>query len=297
MDKRSVLLVFSGYVIWGLQPLYWSSLAHMDSMFILGFRILWAVVFTVGILAVTKRLKELKSILFNWQKMKFLIPAALFLLLDWGVFIVAVQTGHVLDTSLGYYIAPFVVFGIGIIIFKERPTKTVLIGMLMALLGVLFNIIYNVVKYGKFPILSILLSLLFAIYGMLKKYAQVDSVVSIAAETLLMAPLAILFLLLFQRDAIASCTASDHLLLIGAGVITALPMILYSLGILKLPFIMLGFMQYISPTLSLISGLFLGEALTIDKTVTFLFIWAGLTIYLTALLRAEKAKLPPAKER
>lgn len=289
-DKKNFLLVFMGYVIWGVQPLYWNMMGHMDPMFNLAFRILWAMVFTVGILAVTKRLPEYGALFRDKQKMKYIIPAAVFLLLDWGFFIYAVQAGHVLDTSLGYYMGPFVVFGIGRLVFKEKLSRLVIIAMILASLGVLFNIVYNVVQHGQFPMLSILLAFLFAIYGMFKRFAQVDSVVSIAAETTMMAPLAILFLLFFRLDAVASRGVTDHLLLVGAGVVTALPMMLYSLGVLKLPFVMLGFMQYISPTLSLICGLFLGEPLTIDKLVTFLFIWAGLAVYMTSVVREEKQR-------
>lgn len=290
MDKKSVLTVALGYAIWGVQSLYWNLLGHMDPMFNLAFRILFSVVFTVGILALTKRLAALKAVFFNKQKMKFLAPAALFLLLDWGVFIFAVQTGHVLDTSLGYYMGPFVVFFIGMIVFGEKQSRLVRVAMLLALLGVVFNIVYSIVQHGSFPVLSILLACLFAIYGMFKKYAQVDSVVSIAAETIMMAPLAILFLLFFRTDMLATRSVTDWLLLMGAGVVTSVPMLLYSLGVLRLPFVMLGFMQYISPTLGMLCGLFLGETMTVDKLVTYIFIWAGLIVYTTAVIREEREK-------
>lgn len=286
MDKKSVLLVFLGYVIWGLQPLYWDLMGHMDPMLNLCFRILWAVVFSISILAVTKRLPELTAVFKNKQKMKFLVPATLFLLLDWGIFIYAVQTGHVLDTSLGYYMAPFVVFALGMLVFKEQPKPLILVAIGLAVIGVVFSAI----QYGSIPVISLVLSFLFAVYGALKKFAQVESVVSIAAETIMMAPLAILFLLFFRMEGLAATSVSDHLLFIGSGVVTALPMMLYSLGVIKLPFVMLGFMQYISPTLSLLCGLLMGERVTQDKLVTFLFIWAALAVYMFAMVMEERKK-------
>ncbi|MDR1619933.1 MAG: EamA family transporter RarD [Clostridiales bacterium] len=287
MDKKSVLQVALGHVMWGILPLYWAMLAHMDPMFNLACRICWAVAVTVGVLAATKKLPPYKAVFVDKQKMKYLIPAAVFLLLDWGVFIYAVQSGHVLDTSLGYYMGPFVVFAIDMLVFKEKHGKHTLIAMLLVLIGVAFFVVYNVIQYGRFPMLSILLSCLFAIYAMLKKFAQVDSVVGIAAETTMMLPLALVFLIVFRGADVAALTFGDHLLLIGAGVVTAVPMMLYSVGVIRLPFAMLGFMQYISPTLSLLCGLLLGETVTPDKLVALLFIWAGIGLYMYAAIKEE----------
>jgi len=254
-------------------------------MLTLVMRIIWSAVLTTCILAVTKRLSELKALFGDRNKMKFLAPAMLFLLADWGVFIYAVQTGHVLDTSLGYYMTPFVVFALGMIVFKEKPTVLTLIAMSLALTGVAVSTIH----YGRFPLISVALSFLFAIYGAIKKFVQVESVLSIAAETIMMTPLCVAFLLLSPiRGDLASSTSIDHLLFIGAGIVTALPMLLYSFGVLKLPFVMLGFMQYICPTLSLFCGLFMGESITPDKLVSFSFIWAALAVYVVSVLRAGK---------
>lgn len=288
MEKKYVLLVTSGYVIWGVQPLFWGLMGYIDSMLTLAMRVIWAAVFAVCILAATRRLPELKALFKDKSKIKFLAPAMLFLLADWGLFIYAVQAGHVLDTSLGYYMAPFVIFALGMVVFKEKPNALMLIAISLAVIGVAISAI----QYGRFPLISVALSLLFAIYGAIKKFAQVESVLSIAAETIMMIPMALAFLLIspIGRNGLVQSTAIDHLLFVGAGVITALPMMLYSLGVLKLPFVMLGFMQYISPTLSLFCGLLMGETITPDKLVTFAFIWAALTVYIISVLLQEKKK-------
>jgi len=180
---------------------------------------------------------------------------------------------------------PFVVFALGMLVFKEKPTFLTLIAMSLALTGVAVSTIH----YGRFPLISVALSFLFAIYGAIKKFVQVESVLSIAAETIMMTPLCVAFLLLSPiRGDLASSTSIDHLLFIGAGIVTALPMLLYSFGVLKLPFVMLGFMQYICPTLSLFCGLFMGESITPDKLVSFSFIWAALAVYVVSVLRAGK---------
>jgi chloramphenicol-sensitive protein RarD len=285
--KKSVILTASGYIIWGLQPLYWVWLAHIDPLLNMAMRIIWAALFAVGILAVRRRLPELKALLGNKQKMKFLAPAMLFLLADWCLFIYAVQSGHILDTSLGYFMGPFVVFALSMLVFKEKPNLLMLIAMSLAFAGVAISALH----YGRFPLISVALSFLFAIYGAIKKSLKVESVLSIAAETLMMTPLALAFLLLSPLGGtLAFTTFSGHLLFVGAGIVTALPMMLYSLGVLKLPYVMLGFMQYISPTLSLFCGLATGEAITPDKLTTFVFIWAALALYVVAVTVEERKK-------
>jgi chloramphenicol-sensitive protein RarD len=287
MEKKSVLLAASGYIIWGVLPLFWGLLGHIDNRITMAMRIIWSAVFTTGILAVTRRLPELKALLGNRQKIKFLAPAMLFLLADWWLFIYAVQSGHILDTSLGYYMSPFVVFALGMAVFKEKTNFLMLIAMSLAFAGVAISAIY----YGRFPLISVALSLSFAIYGAIKKSAQIEGVLSIAAETMMMTPLVVAFLLLSPIGrTLAFNTFTDHLLFVCAGIATALPLMLYSLGVLKLPYVMLGFMHYIAPTLALLCGLFMGETITPDKLVTFVFIWAALAVYVVSVALEEKKK-------
>jgi len=286
MEKKSVLLTMSGYIMWGILPLYWGLMGHINSMITMAMRIIWAAVFTTGLLAVTRRLPELTALFGNKQKIRFLVPAMLFLLVDWWLFIYAVQSGHILDTSLGYFMGPFVVFALSIVVFKEKPNFLMLIAMSLAFTGVAIS----AVRYGRFPLISVALSFSFAIYGAIKKSVRVEGVLSIAAETIMMTPLAVAFLLFSSiGGTLAFNTFTDHLLFAGAGIATALPMALYSRGVLKLPYVMLGFMQFIAPTLSLLCGLFMGETITPDKLVTFAFIWAALAVYVVSVVLEEKS--------
>ncbi len=288
VDKKSMILVVGGYLIWGVQPLYWGMMGHMDSLFVMACRILWAVVFTVAVMAYTKRLPELKALFRDKKRMRYLAPASLFLLIDWAVFIVAVQAGHVLDTSLGYYMNPLAIFLLSIVLFKEKCGKMELMAIALAVAGV----VVSAVQYGKVPVISLILAVDFAIYGALKKYAKVEPLLSIAAETIMMAPLAIVFILFFRMgdNGIAAVSFTDQLLLIGSGVVTAMPMILYSRGVNSLPFLLMGFIQYLSPTLSLLCGLLMGEQLSPDKLVSFLFIWAGLILFSISIVLAERKR-------
>lgn len=286
MNKKNVLLVLCGYILWGIQPLFWALFPETDSLFLLASRIVWSVVFCITVLAVKKELPKVLLVLKDKKTMRYLIPASVFLLLDWGLFIWAVQTGHVLDTSLGYYMGPLIVFSLSLFLFHEKCSKWQIVAIAFAVIGVLISVI----QYGSFPWMAIILSMAFAIYGMCKKYAQADPLVSITVETLLMLPFALIFILFFRmgENGMASVDLKLQLLFIASGAVTALPMILYSIGVVNLPFYMLGFFQYISPSISMVCGFLMGETLSADKLITFIFIWAGLIIFSLSTLKKSK---------
>lgn len=297
-SKKSLLMVLAGYVIWGVLPLYWHALSGIDSIVILCCRILMSAISTTLLLFATGRLKELWAVMRNKQLMKFLLPAALLVTINWGVYIWAVNTGHVTDSSLGYYMNPLVVALFGTLIFKERCGKMELFALLLAAAGV----ILSTLQYGAFPYIAITLAISFALYGMFKKFAHVDGTVSIAVETIVLSPAALLFLLLSPRTHMALQTATplQFVLLVLAGIVTAAPLIMYTQGVNGLPFITMGFLQYVCPTLMLILGvLIMGEPFTVAQGVSFAFIWAGLILFSIGMVRREKkqAALEAATEQ
>ncbi len=297
-NKKSLLMVLAGYVIWGVLPLYWHALSGIDPIVILCCRIVMSAVCTTLLLFVTGRLGELWAVMRNKQLMKFLIPAALTVTVNWGVYIWAVSAGHVTDSSLGYYMNPLVVFLFGSLIFKERCGKMELVALLLAAAGVLLTTL----QYGAFPYIAITLAVSFALYGMFKKFAHVDGTVSIAVETIVLFPAALLFLLLSPQTsaAIATATPLQFVFLLLAGIVTAAPLIMYTQGVNGLPFITMGFLQYVCPTLMLILGVaIMGEPFSVAKAVSFAFIWAGLILFSVGMIKREKkqAALEAAAEQ
>ena len=288
MKKKSLLLVLACYFIWGFQPLYWVLLEHTDSYFLMAARVLSGALVSLLFLAIQGRLAELAALFRSKATMKYLVPAAFLLLADWAVFLIAVQNGHVLDTSLGYFMGPLVVFLLSVFLFKERcsPLKAAAIGL--SVLGVAVSAL----KFGRFPAVSLVLALDFSIYGAVKKYVHVEPVLSIAAETLIMSPLALLYILCFRMGAngVAALTGTDLLLLLGAGVVTVVPMMLYSHGVNDLPLMMMGFFQYLSPTLSMFCGFLMGESLSPDRLTSFIFIWCALAVFSLAVIREERER-------
>lgn len=289
MKERNagLLSALACYILWGLLPLYWHLLSGVNAVFILANRILWSAVFTVGLLLIKKQFSEVKAVLRDKKKMLYMIPAALMITVNWGVYIWAVNSGHLLDSSLGYYLNPLVVFAIGIVLFHESCGVFEWVALGLASVGVLIA----TVAYGAFPWIAIVLALSFGAYGTLKKLAGVGGLTSIAVETILVGPLALAFILFapVSHTAIASLNGGSIALLMLSGVVTASPLILFTFGVNRLPFTTVGFLQYVSPTLQMLIGvLVFREALTNDRIVSFVFFGLALILYSIGIMRRAR---------
>ncbi len=288
INKKSLLIGALSYIMWGFLALYWRLLDGWNPLVILGCRILFSALFMLALLACMRRLKEVFLTFRDWSKMKYLLPAAFVITINWGVYIWAVNSGRILDASLGYYMNPLVVFALGLIVFREKVRLLSWIALALAAVGV----ILSTALFGVFPYAALALALSFAVYGLIKKFAHIDGLISITVETLIIAPFALLFLLIspVSRASVAAVTPLFAALLMGTGAVTAVPLVLYTRGVNGLPFTTMGFLQFISPTIQFFIGLFVyGEQLTVGRLVAFAFIWAGLIVYMFGLIRHERA--------
>ena len=293
MKERNIGLLSTliCYVLWGLLPLYWHALEGVNSIFILCNRIVWSAVFTVGLLLATKKFDDVKAVLRDKKKMRFVVPAAIAITINWGVYIWAVNAGHLLDSSLGYYMNPLMVFATGVILFREKCGLIDWISLGLATIGVLIATI----AYGAFPWIAVVLALSFSAYGTLKKLAGVGGLTSIAVETLLIGPFALAFILFapVSHATIVQLNATEAILLVLSGIVTATPLILFTFGVNRLPLSTVGFLQYLSPTLQMLIGILVfREVLTQDRIIAFVFIGAALVFYTIGMVRrAQKAHL------
>ena len=283
-DKKSLSIALSCYIIWGILPAYWNQLSGVDPFLILSFRIVFAFVFMISFLKASGRMQVFKDTITNKATMRFLLPAACFISVNWGLFIWAVNSGRVLDSSLGYYMNPLIVFLLGVLIFREKYIKLQLVAVVLAFTGVLVSVI----AFGSFPIIAICLALSFAAYGMLKKKAQADPAASIAVESLVITPFALFYSVFFMTDSVFALNIPSALLLVGGGALTAIPLVLYARAVNDIPFIIVGFFQYISPSIALIYGLITGEIPSGAQIVSFIFIGLGLIVFSLALLIKAK---------
>lgn len=291
--KKGIPTLLLCFFIWGFQPLYWYICGEWDTYFLLACRIIWAAVCCLCILWAQGKLPQLQAVFRDKNILKREIPASVFLLADWGVYLWAVQNGRVLECSLGYYIQPIVVFILGAVIFREKVSWRHIVILAVVVVG----IVLSTDGFDGIPYVTILLAVCFAIYAAIKRSLRIDSVVSTSAEIVMMVPLALLFILFFRMGdtGMGSITPLRQLMLLGAGVVTAMPMVLYSVGVKYLPLMTAGFCQYLSPTLAIVCGMIMGEYLTAEKLRSFYFIWAGVLLYClnTVYEERKKARLKP----
>ena len=287
--KKGVPPLMLCLLLWGFQPLYWYICPpHIDTLLLMTLRIVWAAVFCVIILAFQGKLSQLADVFKDRKKLSREIPASFFLAVDWFVYLFAVKNGKVQQCSLGYYIMPLVQFLFGALIFREKFHKLYFVMLGLIIVG----IILSVNGFGEIPYVTIILSLSFAVYAAIKKTLDIDSIVSTTAEILIMVPFALVYIIFFSniKTAVSGIKVTDYLLLIGSGIVTAVPMLLYAISVKNLPMMMCGLFEYFSPTFSLVCSRIMGESFNRDKLLSFLFIWAGVALYIVFLLRNKNRK-------
>jgi chloramphenicol-sensitive protein RarD len=271
------------YLIWGLLPIYWKFVDEVGSEEILAHRVVWSFVFMIVLLTITRKISRLKETLHQlWSNKKLLASlavASLLISVNWFIYIWAVNTNHLIEASMGYYINPLVSVLLGLIILKEKLNTPQVVSLVLASIGVLVLTI----NYGSFPWISVTLAVSFGLYGLAKKMIKVDSAIGLTLETMMVTPLAILYtiyLFIQGNNSFLTVSPVTDMLLIGAGVATATPLLLFAIGAQKIPLSTLGFLQYIAPTISLMLGIFVyGEHFSKTHLLAFIFIWSALTIY------------------
>ncbi|MCD8915120.1 EamA family transporter RarD [Staphylococcus simulans] len=291
--KRGILYSLIAYILWGTLPIYWSMLGDISPFEVLAYRIVLSMIFMVVlIVAIGKKDQFISSIkALTTKQLWALIAAGYIITLNWGTFIWAVNNHHVLQTSLGYYINPLVSIVLAMIFLKEKFNKMEWTAILLALIGV----IYMTVKIGEFPIVSIILALSFGFYGLLKKVVPIDALSSITFECIVTTPAAFIYigyLWLTHQTTIGINMPTFWLLFSGA--ITAIPLISFSAGARRIPLSLMGFIQYVGPTLIFILGVFVyNEPFDTNQFVTFIFIWAGIIVYsISRYIQIKRANNP-----
>ena len=282
-ERSGVLWAISAYLIWGILPVYWKSLGHVSSAEILMSRVIWAFVFTLILVLLMKSGRHLiDDIKMLWQSQRSfwsLFFASLLISANWFIYIWAVNHGYLVQTSLGYYMNPLVSVLLGVFFLKERLSKAQTVAFLLAVVGV----VILTVSYGKFPWLAFALAVSFAVYGLAKKTIQLDALRGLTIETFFITPLALaytIWLFLNGNTVFLQSDIKTDVLLIGTGIATALPLVLFAKGVQKLPLYMAGFLQYIAPTMMLFLGVVIyGETFGKVDLLSFMFIWAALILF------------------
>jgi chloramphenicol-sensitive protein RarD len=279
LDRRGLLAAIAAYVMWGVFPLYWILLKAVPALQIIAHRVVWCGVFVVGWLALSEGFGWLRRGLSSGRIAGLLLLSSLLISSNWGIYIWAVTHGHVVDASLGYFINPLVSVLLGVLVLHERLNRTQWTAVAIAALGVL----WLAISHGEAPWIALSLAITFGFYGLIRKVVAVDAVPGLVIESLFLLLPALAWLGWSEANGSGGFGHGgwqrDALLVFG-GALTALPLIGYAYGARRIPYTLVGLLQYISPSLQLLCGvLVLGESFSRDQLVGFGCIWLALAVY------------------
>ena len=282
----------AAFATWGLIPGYWKFLQSVPPPEILAHRFVWTSLFLVGVISFQKRWPEVARIFQSRRATFFCVAAGIAVATNWFFFIFAVIIGRVLETSLGYFMTPLVNVLFGAALLRERLTRLQLASVMLATAGVL----YLSLGYGHFPWIALTLCISFGLYGLLRKKSGTAAIPGLFIETIMLTPIALIYLLFLNPSvtpAFGPSKLSLSILLLSTGIVTAVPLFWFGYAARQLPLTTLGFIQYLAPTCSFFLGVFLyREPFTRGHLITFGLIWIALAIFTAeAVIRWRSARV------
>jgi len=287
--KSGLIYALISYGIWGIFPLYWKMLLHIPPQQILAHRVIWSLIFLFVLLA-WRRDRIFLHYLTSPKILGTLFLSGALIGCNWFTYIYAVNTNHIVDASLGYYINPMVNVLLGVVFMKERLSRIQVIAVAFAFAGVA----YLTFHYGRIPILSLVLAFSFGFYGLIRKKANLQSMPGLMVETLLLAPVALWYLWhvnTLGTGAFGHSSSLYNILLVLGGPVTAIPLFWFGIAATRIPLSTLGFIQYLSPTIQLLIGIFVfGEHFDMAYMISFGMVWIGLGIYTYSIIQAMKQR-------
>jgi chloramphenicol-sensitive protein RarD len=286
--RTGVIFGLGAYGLWGTFPLFFPLLEPASPVEILAHRIVWSLAAVAFVLAIGRNMAALRAVLRDRRKALLLVGAALLIAINWGVFIYAVNSDHVIESSLGYFITPLVSAAFGVIIFRETLRRQQLIALGLGTIAVLVL----TVDYGRLPWVALTLALTFGTYGLVKKIVDVGAPESLAVETLVLLAPAIVYLTLLQGSGDGTFTdvGIDHaVLLMASGPVTAVPLLLFAGAVTRVPLTVVAMLQYITPTLHFLIGLLIvGEDMPTSRWIGFGLVWIALLVLTVDALRSAQ---------
>ena len=287
--NAGIWYALGAYVLWGLFPIYWKWLQHVPAIQLIGHRIIWSFVLLMVMIFATRQWTKFRSTLTRRVLGVYLI-AGLLLSVNWLVYVWGVNNGFVVETSLGYFINPLLSVLLGLIFLKERlrPAQWFPIGLAA------FGVIYLTRAYGSLPWIAISLAFTFGFYGLVKKLSPLGSLYGLTLETGLVFLPAMAYLLYSEstgQGAFSHTGIASDLLMIGGGVVTTVPLLMFASAARRIPLTMVGIMQYIAPTLQFLLGVFVyHEAFTTTKLIGFSMVWVALIVFWVEGVYARRAR-------
>lgn len=277
------LKVLACYLMWAFLVLYWPLFGAMDPLAVLSFRIIFSMLFCLIVMLILGQGPAILALMKDKRQMLFLLLAGITITVNWGGYIIAVMTGRVIDASLAYYMYPIFSIVLGFFIYNERLRPLQWVAFVLAVLGVTVPII----AYGQVPVFAIIIGTSFAFYGAIKKQITASGMLSIFMETLMVVPVALVYLVAFSH--LEGLTPRDILLIPTMGVVTTVPLLFFAVGMKDTSLSLAGVLMYINPTIQLLLGVFImGEEFTTTHAWMFAFVWSGVALFLADGFRERK---------
>ena len=267
------------YVLWGFFPIYWKWLERVPALQLLDHRILWSFLFLFGILLWLRQGREFRAAVSSPRVLLIYAAAAILLAINWLAYVWAVNAGFIVETSLGYFINPLLSMVLGVVILGERLRPWQWVPVALAAAGM----VYLTVIYGSLPWIGLILAFSFGLYALIQKMAPLGSLHSVTLETGLLFLPAVCYLVFTEANgsgAFLHAGPTANLLMVGAGVITAVPLLMFAAATQRIPLSLVGILQYIAPTMYFFIGVLLyGEPLTLERLIGFCIIWLAIAIF------------------
>ncbi len=284
--RRGLLQGVLAYGLWGVVAAYWKLLADVDPVELVAHRAVWGLGAFAAFAAITGKLGALRAGLREVRTIGVMAASGALLAVNWVLFVWSTISGHLLDASLGYFINPLVSVALGTVVLRERLSRLQWIAITLAALGVAIL----TWRAGRVPWVALLLAGTFGLYGLVRKTAKVAALVGSTIETMLMVPIAVTYLIVIaDHGALGHADATTTALLVGTGIVTAVPLVLFTSAARRLPLSTVGFLQYLAPTGQFVLAVTLfGEPLALDRLAAFIVIWTGLVAFTVDLVRSRR---------
>ena len=284
------------YVMWGFFPIYWKLLQDVPALQVIGHRIGWSFLLLMTVILFTKQWKDFRSVALKPKIIGIYAIAGILLSVNWLIYVWGVNSGFIVETSLGYFINPLISVLLGVVFLHERLRTMQWIPIGLAAAGV----IYLTVTYGRLPWIALSLAFSFGIYGLVKKLAPLGSLYGLTLETALVFPIAFVYLAFAQSTGAGAFLQNNlvtDILLIGTGVVTSIPLLLFASAVRQIPLTMIGILQYIAPTLQFLIGVFLyHEPFDQSRLIGFSLVWLALIIFWVENYFANRVPVQPIPE-
>lgn len=294
--NKGILNGLAAYALWGFFPIYWKFLHNVAALQVIGHRIGWSFLLLIAITLLTKQWDVFRSAALKPNVIGIYTIAAILLTINWLVYVWGVNSGFIVETSLGYFINPLLSVLLGVIFLRERLRAAQWIPVGIAAIGV----IYLTLIYGRLPWIALTLAFSFGVYGLVKKLAPLGSLFGLTLETAIVFPVALIYLLWVEYGGTGAFLhegALTNILLIGAGAVTTIPLLMFASAAKQIPLSVVGLLQYIAPTLQFLIGIFIyGEPFDKSHLIGFGIVWVALIIFWVENFLAHRMPVEPIPE-